>query len=252
MVEGGMKCVKYLLFAFNLIFFLAGLGLIIAGVVVQTTFKDYVDFLGGQFSAAAIVLVVVGVIIFIVGFFGCCGAWKENYCMTMTFAALLTIIFIVEIAVGIAAYVMRDQVRTIIQEKMSEGMQNYGKSGKDGVTQIWDKIQQDFQCCGTNNYTDWAGYNLTATVNNVTTPITAPASCCDSKIFKTEPTCASTVANLSGTPKGRGCLSGFEDWIKKNIIIIGGVGIGLAFVQVLGIILACCLGRTIKKEYEVV
>jgi hypothetical protein len=34
------------------------------------------------------------VIIFIVAFFGCCGAWRESSCMVYTYAALLTIILI--------------------------------------------------------------------------------------------------------------------------------------------------------------
>ena len=63
---------------------LAGLGLIIAGAIVQTKFDTYFEFVGSSFSAAAILLIVVGSIIFIIGFFGCCGAYKENYCMTMT------------------------------------------------------------------------------------------------------------------------------------------------------------------------
>lgn len=32
-------------------------------------------------SGAPIVLIGVGVVIFFIAFFGCCGAWKENYCM---------------------------------------------------------------------------------------------------------------------------------------------------------------------------
>jgi CD63 antigen len=115
---------------------LAGLGLIIAGALVQTKFNAYFDFFGGQFSAAAILLIVVGSIIFIIGFFGCCGAYKENYCMVMTvcvllialcpvclflvihqFAVLLGLIFILEIAAGITAYVLRDKVQYIYCHK---------------------------------------------------------------------------------------------------------------------------------------
>ncbi len=33
------------------------------------------------FDAALIVLILVGVFIFLVGFLGCCGAWKENSCL---------------------------------------------------------------------------------------------------------------------------------------------------------------------------
>jgi len=39
MVKAGMKCIKYLLFAFNLIFFLAGIGLIAVGSYLQAQIK---------------------------------------------------------------------------------------------------------------------------------------------------------------------------------------------------------------------
>ena len=46
MVHGGMKCIKYLLFGFNLLFFLIGLGLIITGAAVQTKFSDISRIIG--------------------------------------------------------------------------------------------------------------------------------------------------------------------------------------------------------------
>ena len=30
----------------------------------------------------------------------------------------------------------------------------------------------------------------------------------------------------------QGCLKGFENYLKKHLLIVGGVGIGLAFIQV--------------------
>jgi len=238
MVEGGMKCVKYLLFAFNLVFFLAGLGLIIAGAVVQTRFNNYFAFFGGTFSGAAILLIVVGVVIFIIGFFGCCGAYKENYCMTMTFAALLGIIFVLEIAAGIAAYVMRHQAEDFITKELNKNLPKY--ESDEGVMKAWDLAQKDFKCCGVNNYTDWSG-KLNKT-NDV------PDSCCKTITKNCGAGQAKNPTKIYTAP----CVTAFKDWVLKNIYIIGGVGIGLAFVQVVGIILACCLARTIKKEYEVV
>lgn len=237
MVEGGMKCVKYLLFAFNLIFFLAGLGLIIAGALVQTKFNAYFDFFGGQFSAAAILLIVVGAVIFIIGFFGCCGAYKENYCMVMTFAILLGLIFILEIAAGITAYVLRDKVNSVVKDNLDKAQRNYDNNHK-GVMDTWDQAQKEFQCCGVGNWTDWSGKGSVG-VGQV------PPSCC------LEGTDCTTNPNRNNVYID-GCMVKFTTWIEDNIFIIGGVGIGLAFVQVMGIVLAVCLGRSIKKEYEVV
>ena len=62
-----------------------------------------------QFFNAPVLLVVVGCIIFFVTFFGCCGAVKENHCMTVTFSVLLALIFLLELGAGIGAYMMRDE-----------------------------------------------------------------------------------------------------------------------------------------------
>jgi Tetraspanin family len=60
---------------------LVGLGLIIVGCLIETQYSDYLAFFDGKVNAAAVVIITVGSILFIVGFFGCCGAYKENRCM---------------------------------------------------------------------------------------------------------------------------------------------------------------------------
>jgi CD63 antigen len=52
--------------------------LIAVGAYVQIALKDYFDLIEGSFSSAAALLIAVGVIIFFIAFFGCCGAYKEN------------------------------------------------------------------------------------------------------------------------------------------------------------------------------
>ncbi len=80
------------------------------GGVIQGIYSKYLDFLGDEFFNAPVLLIVVGCIIFFVTFFGCCGAVKDNYCMTVTFSVLLAIIFLLELGAGIAAYMMQDHV----------------------------------------------------------------------------------------------------------------------------------------------
>lgn len=59
-------------------FQLAAIALIAVGAYVQIALKDYFDLIEGSFSSAAALLIAVGVIIFFIAFFGCCGAYKEN------------------------------------------------------------------------------------------------------------------------------------------------------------------------------
>lgn len=228
MVEGGMKCVKLLLFAFNFIFVVVGCVLIGVGTYIQVQFKDYLNFVEGQFSSAAALLIAVGVIIFFIAAFGCCGAWKENYVCVMIFSVLLGIVFILEIAGGIAGYVLHDKVEDGVKTLMNDSMKRY-----DADPTIWDLVQKDFKCCGTNSSEDWKN------VHNGT----VPASCCPP-----DGTCDGKGSGVYSV----GCLDAFVDWVKDKIFIVGGVGIGLAFVQIVGILFACCFGRALKKEYEVV
>lgn len=232
-----MKCVKILLFVFNLIFVIAGAGLIGAGATVQFKFKDYFILLGGQFSSAAALLIAVGVIIFFIALFGCIGAWKENYCCVMIYAVLLVIIFVLEISAGIAGYVYHGEVETQVKKLMGETQNKY-QAGKD-EGKVWDTVQKEFECCGVSNYTEWY---------NVLNKTEVPQSCCR----KNETSCKGATGDIPNKIYTEGCLTKFETFVKDNIFIVGGVGIGLAFVQIVGILFAFCLARALKKEYEVV
>lgn len=238
MVEGGMKCVKYLLFTFNLIFVIAAIALIAVGAYVQIKLTDYSDFFGNEYTGPGILLIVVGALIFIIAFFGCMGALKENYCLTMSFAILLAVIFILMIAGGIAAYVLRNEIEDEVVTVLTEAEKKYSKS--PDVTQTWDKLQREFSCCGVQSYLEWKELNLTTVF---------PQSCC-----KRED--AADCSHESKIPesaiKKTPCEKAFINWLKNKVAIIGGVGIGLAFVMVVGVLFACCLARAIRKEYEVV
>jgi len=63
---------------------LAGLGLVTLGAVAQVKFNEYSAFFGGEVNLPAIFLIVTGSVIFVISFFGCVGAYKENYCMVCT------------------------------------------------------------------------------------------------------------------------------------------------------------------------
>jgi len=246
-METSMKCVKYLLFVFNLIFAITGLALIVIGGIIQGLYSQYLDFLGDQFFNTPILLVVVGCLIFIVTFFGCCGAIKESYCMTMTFSILLALVFLLEFGAGIAAYMLRNDVDTIIEGNMSKSLMHYGETNYDGVTKTWDVVQHELRCCGAEEYTDWANTTFGKNGDSV------PDSCC----VTDAPTCGEGILALPADEIDqkifpRGCKDGFEKLIAENVAYIGSVGIGVALIQVIGVICSCCLARTIKNEYETV
>ena len=68
---------------------ISGVVIIIVGALIESIYRNYLNFLAPKLSFASppMVLIGVGLVIFVVGFFGCCGAAKENRCMVVTVSA---------------------------------------------------------------------------------------------------------------------------------------------------------------------
>lgn len=229
---------KSLIFLINFIFFLVSLALIGIGAYIHVNMTQYLDFLGETYLNSSIVLIIVGVVIAIVSFFGCCGAMTEKPCMIYTSGTLLLLITITLIGVGITIYVFKDQVKEIVTEKMNAGMQNYNKPDFKGVTETWDIIQQDLKCCGVTDYKDWKGTTFGASGD-------LPDSCC--------------ITSTDGCGKGKGnnpddkifiqgCFSLVEEVFVDNAAVTGGIGVGVVLILILGVIATCCVGKKLSDR----
>ncbi|XP_030829577.1 CD63 antigen isoform X1 [Strongylocentrotus purpuratus] len=248
MVEGTASCIKYLMFIFNFIFFIFGLGIIVGGSLTLTLYSEYVDFTGNTGTAIPIALICIGVFIFLTGFFGCCGAVKENYCMLGTYAFIMVLLLILELAAGISGYVLRDDIDKLVDDNMTDLQKEYNSS--TSTQQLFDNMQKNLECCGRNNYTEWFGFNVNKTsgINNNMVPM----SCC----IIQEDGCNMDVSsdpyvagqNIYVSP----CYNALKDLLLRNIGIIAGVAIGIAVIEIFGIAFGCCLMRKIKNEYETV
>lgn len=234
----GMSCVKYLLFSFNLLFAITGLIILIVGAKSQINAQPYVSLTDESFyTSAPVILIIVGLIVFVVAFFGCCGAVKENHCMIVTFSVFLLLIFIAELAVGIAGYVKHTDLETSIVRTLNESITRY--SSDPDIKKNYNIIQTDLQCCGVYGVNDWITHGL---------PI--PDTCCAGQELSNEKLVACTVNSPSLHTQG--CLPLILARLKDVALVLGGVGLGIAFVQLLGVIFACCLARSIRSQYETV
>lgn len=229
-----MKCVKYLVFIFNFLFWICGCALIGLGIYVFVQVYRPQVLPNASISGPPIVIIAVGVVIFFISFFGCCGAAKENYCMVTTFAVLLLLIFLVEIAAAIAGYVYRNQIQNAFTDSIKDDLKKYNTSMD--VQKAVDDLQRDLRCCGASNYTDWFDIDPFKDKH-------LPDSCCN----VTTPQCGSELKNVYPD----GCVVKIEDVLRKNIAIVAGVALGIAFFEILGIIFACCLMKGIRSGYEV-
>lgn len=243
-MEGGVKCIKYLMFAFNLLFVITGITLIAAAAVIQISFSHYLDFLGDGWSSP-VIFISVGCVIFVVSFFGCCGAVKESNCMMMTFALLLTIIFLLEIGAGVAGYIFLGKLDSTVKPLMEKALNNYGNENFTGFTETWDYIQHKSHCCGISEYKDWnkSEWHTGKSEDAV------PDSCC---IVDTADCGLNPTLQPNATIYTEGCLPKFVDNLRENGSLFVGVAIGLSAIQLLGIIFSCLLAKSIRTSYEAV
>lgn len=209
------------------------------GAVIHGVYYNYQHFLDNKFLSVPSLLIAIGAIIFFIAFFGCCGAVRENYCMIITFTSLLVIVFILELSGGISGYVLRTRASSIIQDKMKSTMQHYNASSNTEITAIWDNLQRDYDCCGTNSPQDW----INATLNMKGLPVT----CCDTEMGAIGATYCNTT---SPTLHQDGCYPKFLSFIKSHAVQLGSVGISIAIIQAIGIWFSIYLAKSIKNSYE--
>jgi len=249
MVAGtGMKIVKYLMFFFNLIFLLAGLAMIIIGAVAQAASSSKFHGVYAR-NDGAIFIMVIGGIIFIVAFFGCCGAIKENRCLLITFGIMMSVILILSIAAIITAFVYTKRTKPWLTELMHDQLVRYGTNDKISDQQLaktfWDNTQQNDHCCGINNLTDWhdnAELNKTQSL---------PDSCCRNNTagcgFNYFVPKIPTIPVWNAT-----CYETMRNDFQNKMLYVGAIACCVAILQVIGIILACSLAHAIHKGYNVV
>jgi len=224
------EVVKYLVFIANLIFALAGLALIVVGVLIKLQVSKIDEVLPRDFAWAPILSIVVGAIVFITAFLGCCGAVKESPCMLTTFAIILLTIFIIQVAIGVYAFLQirsTDELKKKESTALTDAFRDYPRT-----RELVDFVQGIAQCCGT----DGPGYWYTHFHND-----TVPASCCAENVKP----CTSHVANYRS-----GCIDRVFDLLMQSSKIIGGVAIGIAAVEIIGAIFGLCLASSIRNHYR--
>uniref|UniRef100_A0A8D0FS84 Tetraspanin n=1 Tax=Strix occidentalis caurina TaxID=311401 RepID=A0A8D0FS84_STROC len=130
MAHNCLQCIKYLMFVFNLLFWLGGCGILGVGIWLAVTQGNFAT-LSSSFPSlsAANLLIVTGTFVMIIGFVGCIGAIKENKCLLVCFFKVL-VLFPMHVTIILT------------------------------VSSRFFFFQ--FRCCGVSNYTDWFEvYNAT-------------------------------------------------------------------------------------------
>ncbi|XP_041941122.1 tetraspanin-4 [Alosa pseudoharengus] len=219
-------CVKYLMFIFNLIFWLGGCGLF--GVGVWLSFKQAeISALPLSFPSlsAANLLLVAGGITMVTGFLGCLGALKEQRCLLMTFFVILLILVLTEVVLAVTVHVYQEELDKKAQADLLEGMENYQTDERLKLS--WDTVQKMFKCCGVTKKEDWY---------NVMGELILPASCC-----------LSGDSCEDGKEWQEPCYQKARTWLLDNITSVLVFGICIVIVQLLALVFSMMMYCQIRR-----
>ncbi|XP_017941733.1 CD9 antigen [Manacus vitellinus] len=222
-VKGGTKCIKYLLFGFNFIFWLAGTAVLAVGLWLHfdSQTKSVFELESNQttFYTGVYILIGAGALMMLVGFLGCCGASQESQCMLGLFFFFLFVIFALEIGAGIWGFSNKEK---IIDELKEFYMDTYKKRTQPGAKETLTAFQLALNCCG-----------LTGSIE---------------QMFME--TCPKKTLAEAITVKS--CPAAIDDVFKSKFNIIGAVGLCIAVMMVIGMIFSMILCCAIRREREMV
>ncbi|KAK1790409.1 hypothetical protein P4O66_014307, partial [Electrophorus voltai] len=156
----------------------------------------------------------------------------------LQYFSCLLVIFLIELVAGVLAYVYYQKLSVELKQHLRKTMtENYAQPGKEGITRAVDRLQQDFKCCGSNNSFDWQ--HSVYIMSPEAEKRVVPDSCCKSMTlqcgWRDHP---SNIYKVEG-----GCITKLEHFLAEHLLIIGAVGIGVACLQICGMVFTCCLHR---------
>jgi small-conductance mechanosensitive channel len=226
---------KVLIGLFNFIVFISGAAVFIVGVV-GTVRKDWqAEILNGfrkvtelapkgeevQFNLAQnvntilIVAIVVGSIVMLMGFLGCCGAFCESQCLLNAFAGIMITMIIIELVLGSLAIAYKDQMREKFTDPSIDLVFKYALNTTEACESA-KTIQREFKCCGPNGG-----------------PVSPVGDC----------------ANLNDCPGtvGTSCKTAFGEFVQRSLTIAGIVVLVFMALEFMAVIFACCLICAIRN-----
>ncbi|XP_062932720.1 tetraspanin-11 [Cynocephalus volans] len=236
---------KYLLFVFNFFFWAGGVTVTAVGMWTLLEKSGYLGVLASStFAASAHILIFAGALVMATGFLGFGAIVREQKsCLSMYFC-LLFVIFLVELVAGVLAHVYYQRLSDELKQHLNWTLtENYGQPRATEITASVDRLQQDFKCCGSNSSADWQ--HSTYILSQEAEGRRVPDSCCKTVVARCgQRAHPSNIYKVEG-----GCLTKLEQFLANHLLLMGVVGIGVACLQICGMVLTCCLHRKLQRHF---
>ncbi|EDO42388.1 predicted protein [Nematostella vectensis] len=242
-------CVKYSLFAINVIFWLAGAVILAVGIFIFIEMKEEITKLADLNFQPAVIFLALGGLLFVITIFGCIGALRENRCLLTAYIWMCGIILAGMIVCGGLGFYYKDVLETKVTAQLKDAIVLYRDPTKGDLHLIIDTVQTELQCCGVQGLNDWDANIYFNCSGPARERCGVPYSCCR-KDLQENRQCgygARSVPTSQAKENGiftEGCVKTGIAWINTNLYLIGGIGVGILILQLATI----CLAQTLKAQ----
>ncbi|XP_070258116.1 leukocyte antigen CD37 [Myotis yumanensis] len=267
-----LSLIKYLLFVFNLFFFVLGSLIFCFGIWILVDKTSFVSFVGLSFMPLQIwskALAISGVLTMGLALLGCVGALKELRCLLGLYFGMLLLLFVTQITLGILISTQKIRLERKVKDLVQETIQNYRSDPeKSAAEESWDYVQFQLRCCGWNSPQDW--FRVPSLSSNKS-EFQVPCSCSNSSgtnhsaiLDRTSlpqfsrggplarPRHSADVCAVpanSGTYR-EGCARSLQKWLHNNLISVVGICLGVGLLELSFMTLSIFLCRNLDQVYD--
>jgi hypothetical protein len=275
---GGL--ITFILVIFNLLLFLIGLAPFIFGIIALasiSTLETLIKAIPGTSSietivdvktviqSGAVYFIVIGVIIAIIGFVGCCGACCKSRWLLYLYLTLLILIILAEVAVIIVAVASPKTFSSGAEKVMKESLKDYvgdcnvtssgPKCKDDAISLAWNTLQYELKCCGADSYNDYSTESTPKFAPRSTGAL-APLTCCkhdgDGKFDPVKMATEGECYERGLSPDGyqtKGCFDALLYWMTTTAAVIG-VMAGIGAVELILVVLTSIAIHNIRSPAD--
>jgi len=233
------KCLQIVFGFVNFIFWLLGVGLLALSIWLLVNPETFFEFAGdaneaingnnatlpsqltefvSKIDSSLYLALAAGVLIFLLAFLGCCGAFRKNSCMLNMYAVIMVLLILVQIAVTALIFVSSSEVDEVFSDVVNKYNPTSTNEDDIAITQFVDQLQNSVDCCG---WTGPSDFN-----NNTSLDGNLPESCCPNDTACTETD-----------------LIGCKETLKDYGLALGGIAAGCIILELLATIAACCIKK---------
>ncbi|XP_059923509.1 tetraspanin-33 isoform X2 [Gadus macrocephalus] len=206
----GYRTIKYSLFCCCYVFWVASSVLVAAGVYAKIAKeKDVIDTLTVD---PALVLILIGSVMFFINVFGCLGALRNAKCLLRTFLGILLVILLLQIGVTVLGYIFSEKVIQRTEQLMLRALVGYREDLdlENAIDFIQKKTVMNTMC----------GYGVQR----------AEGSSAQEEVYTA------------------GCLEQILWWSKHHLLLVGGLAGALLLVELCLVCLAAAQISRIRVE----